>query len=211
MKPTLKPPTCRVKIMSKIRIFSLLAAIAVVLFASLASCKKPEPADEGEVVAAAKELLTAAVEVNRVFFGEGLPMGERVAPSVDIGYAEYVPLDEEHIGMSQSDIMDIARPVYAESYCEDIEKIVFEGVKVTDEEALFPRYVEEKGEMKICYLLSVEGLPERVPLVDTLNVLSVGHDTAELSVDTVCEGKKENITVTLVLEKNGWRLNTPTY
>jgi len=42
-------------------------------------CSKPKPADEAEVHAAAKELVMAAVEVNRMFFWEGLPQEKPVS------------------------------------------------------------------------------------------------------------------------------------
>ncbi len=177
----------------------------------LASCDRPEPADEGEVRAAAVSLLEAAVEVNRVFFGEGLPMGERVAPTVDMGYGEYVALDEEHKYMTRDDIMNIARAVYTEQYCDSLETIVFDGAAIDDDDFVAPRYSEEGGVMKICYLMTTEGLPERVPLTDTLRTVEIKSKSATLEVDTVCEGKTETVTFTVKLEASGWRLDTPTY
>ena len=84
--------------MSKIiRIFASIF-ILIMVIAGTTGCSEPPPADEGEVHAAAKELLPLAVEANRIFFWEGLPHVEPDEDdSVDIGDAEYLELTEEYM------------------------------------------------------------------------------------------------------------------
>lgn len=196
--------------MSKIfRIFVAILAAAIVI--SAAGCSE-EPADEGEVLAAAKELIPAAVEVNRIFFWEGLPHVEpEKDDSVDIGDAEYLELTEDYMFLHESDLMVKAKAVYTKAFCEDIEEVAFTGVAASEDKALFARYIVEMGIMKINRKLSEEGLPERLPVMDTLKTVELEHDSAKVSLDFTCEGKTENQTVTLKLEKDGWRLDTPTY
>lgn len=197
--------------MSKIlRIFIFI--ITAVMLLCAVGCSEPEPANEGEVHAAAKELLEAAVEVNRIFFWEGLPHVESDEnDSIDMGDAEYLELTEEYMFLSESDLMKKAEKVYTASYCEVIKKVGFEGVPVNDDNALFARYVVEMGVMKINRKLSVEGLSERLPNVDSVKTVELKHDSAIVSVEFTCEDKKEIQEVTLKLEDGGWRLDTPTY
>ncbi len=197
--------------MSKIFRIAILALTAVILITAV-GCSEPEPADEGEVHAAARELIPGAVEVNRIFFWEGLP---HVEPDendpVDMGDAEYLELTEEYVYLSESDLMEKAKKIYTEAFCEDIEEIAFTGVAVNDDKALFARYIVEMGIMKINRKISEEGLAERLPNMDTLKTVELKHDSAVVSVEFTCEGKTEIQNVTLKLEDDGWRLDTPTY
>ena len=183
--------------MKKLRLGAIILALAAVIAVSLASCgKKQTPADEGEVIAAAKELLGSAVEVNRIFFWGGLEYDE----------AKYI---------SQSELMEKVRSVYTESYSDDIEKVAFEGVNVSDDSALLARYVSEGGVMKINVSQAKNSLPERIPDTDTVRIAdvkdAVGADTAVIAVYAECGGERSEFTVTLKLEADGWRLDTPTY
>ena len=188
---------------------SIITAVTMIL---AVGCSEPPPADEGEVHAAAKELLEEAVEVNRIFFWEGLPHVESdEKDSVDMGDAEYLELTEEYMFLSESDLLAKADKVYTKSYCEVIKKVGFEGVAVNDDNALFARYVVELGVMKINRKLSEEGLEERLPNVDSVKTVELKHDSAIVSVEFTCEGKKEIQEITLKLEDGGWRLDTPTY
>lgn len=190
----------------------LATVLAAVVITAAVGCAEPEPADEGEVLEAARELIPAAVEVNRVFFWEGLPHVEPEEESaVDLGDAEYLPLTEDYVFLLESDLMREAEKVYTESFCEDIEEIAFTGVAANDDTALFARYIVEMGEMKINRKLSEEGLSERLPNMDTLKTVELKHDSAVVSVEFTCEEKVEVQNVTLKLEDNGWRLDTPTY
>ena len=199
--------------MSKALKAALMIATVIGLLCSSAGCAKEEPADEEEVMAAARELIPAAVEVNRIFFWEGLPHEEpdEEENKIEMEETEYLMLTGDYMFLTESELMEKARAVYPEAYCEDIEKIAFEGIAVNDDEALFARYITEMGVMKINRKLSEEGLRERVPDTDTLKFESATSDSAVVSLDFVCEGRTENQSVTLKLEEAGWRLDTPTY
>ena len=107
------------------------------------------------------------------------------------------------------------RSVYTESYSDDIEKVAFEGVNVSDDSALLARYVSEGGVMKINVSQAKNSLPERIPDTDTVRIAdvkdAVGADTAVIAVYAECGGERSEFTVTLKLEADGWRLDTPTY
>ena len=182
------------------------------ILSATAGCSDPPPADEGEVHAAAKELLPLAVEVNRIFFWEGLPHVEpEDSDKVDIGDAEYLDLTEEYMYLSESDLMEKAEKVYTKEYCEVIKKVAFEGVAANDEEALYARYIVEMGVMKINRKLSMEGLAERIPNVESIKTVEIKHDSAILSVEFTCEGETEIQNVTLKLSDGEWRIDSPTY
>lgn len=202
--------------MKKLRLGAIILALAAVIAVSLASCgKKQTPADEGEVIAAAKELLESAVEVNRIFFWGGLEYDETTMSSQDLGDAAYAELSGDAKYISQSELMEKVRSVYTESYSDDIEKVAFEGVIVSDDSALLARYVSEGGVMKINVSQAKNSLPERIPDTDTVRIAdvkdAVGADTAVIAVYAECGGERSEFTVTLKLEADGWRLDTPTY
>lgn len=184
---------------------------AMMLICSFAACSTPEPADEGEMLEAAKTLLESAVEVNRIFFWEGLPHEEPAEDSIEVGDSEYLDLTEDYMYLMESDLMAKAEAVYSESFCQDIRVIAFEGIKVTEDDALFARYIVEQGIMKINRKLSEEGLSERLPNTDTVETVEITHNTATVSVEFTSDGVTEKQNVELVLEDGGWRLDTPTY
>ncbi|MBR4880684.1 MAG: hypothetical protein IKU19_02050, partial [Clostridia bacterium] len=183
----------------------------IIVISAVTGCSDPPPADEGEVYAAARELLPLAVDANRIFFWEGLPHVEPEDDKVDIGDAEYLELTEEYMYLSESDLMEKAEKVYTKEYCEVIKKVAFEGVAANDDEALYARYIVELGVMKINRKLSAEGLAERIPNVDSIKTVEIKHDSAVLSVEFTCEGKTERQDVTLKLSDGEWRIDSPTY
>lgn len=198
----------------KLRAINAALTAVVLLIGSLyaGGCTEAEPADGDEVLAAAEKLVEQAIEVNRIFFWEGLPHEEPTDGSDEIAKeAEYLPLTEDYRYLSELDLIEKAEAVYSASFCEDIRKIAFEGVKVTDDEALFARYIEEGGVMKINRMLSESGLSERLPVEGSAKLDEVGHDVATVSVEFRTGEKVEVQVVTLVLENGGWRLDTPTY
>lgn len=199
------------RLMNNIR--SIIAAFiaAMMLIVVFQGCSKPEPADEGEMLEAAKVLLESAVEVNRIFFWEGLPHEEPADDKIDVGESEYLELTEEYMFLLESDLMAKAEAVYSESFCKDIKTVAFEGIKLNEDEALFARYIIEQGVMKINRKLSEEGLSERLPDITTIETVEITHDSATVSVAFTCEGVTEKQNVDLVLEESGWRLDTPTY
>lgn len=192
------------------RIVSVLLA-AVILVSVTSSCSKEELPTEDEIISASKTLLENAVEVNRIFFWEGLPHVEVTEDKIDLGDAEYIVLTEDYMYLSQNDLMEKARSVYSESYCKDIESVSFEGVKIDDDNALFARYIEEQGVMKINRRLSESGLSERLPDTDTIQIVELSGKRAVVNLSFSCDGITEKQNVTLVKEADGWRLDTPTY
>lgn len=185
---------------------------AVIFTASFVGCSdKPKILSKEEITEEAKVLLDAAVEVNRIFFWEGLPHEESADASAQLGYSEYLPLTGDNAYISENDLLAKAEAVYTKQYCGDIKTIAFEGVKVTDEDALFARYIVEGGVMKINRKLSDEGLRERIPDKDSIQVVEVHEKLAIVNLSFTRDGQIEKQNVTMRLEENGWRLDTPTY
>lgn len=210
----------KAKIMSKSgkksKLWLALASLALALAMTLASCGNSEPpADEGEVIAAAKTLLESAVEVNRIFFWGGLAHDEVPESAIDMGDAVYAELSGDAKYISQSELMEKVRGVYTKSYSDDIEKVAFEGVNVSEDTALLARYVSEAGVMKINVAQAEAGLPERIPDTETVRLSgereSLTSNTAIIVVEAECGGERQELTVKMKLEADGWRLDTPTY
>lgn len=191
-------------------IASVLCVIISLTFIAGCGETKEVPTKE-EVIEEAKVLLEAAVEVNRIFFWEGLPHKELPEGATDTGKSLYLELTDEYMFLLESDLMAKAEAVYTKQYCNDIKTVTFEGVKVTDDDALFARYVVEEGVMKINRDLSEEGLAERLPQLDTIQVVEYHAELAIVNLAFKVGDTTEKQNVTMRLEENGWRLDTPTY
>ena len=65
--------------------------------------------------------------------------------------------------------------------------------------------------MKINRDLSEEGLEERIPQLDTIQVVEYHAELAIVNLAFKVGDTTEKQNVTMRLEENGWRLDTPTY
>ncbi len=198
----------------KTKIISLILAITAVL--TLASCGVSK-ADKEEICAAAKELITASYEINEIYFGRGLDVTEKEV----LVHTEYVYVDES-TGYSNIDaVKEATAKVYSTDYCEDyLYVMAFEGIKSGDDEESaisYPRMREDtKG--KLCQLKSVseEGADlKRTYDFDSIKVESYVRGVAIIKIKSLIDGEYDEaageITLTLVRQADGWRLDSPTY
>ncbi len=198
----------------KTKIFALILAITAVL--TLASCGVSK-ADKEEIITAAKELITASYEINEIYFGHGL----EVTTKEVLVNTQYVYV-EESTGYENIDaVKEATAKVYSTDYCEDyLYVMAFEGIKSEDEEDTaisYPRFREDtKG--KLCQLKSVseEGAElKRTYDFDSIKVESYVRGVATIKIKSLIDGKYDEdtgeITLTLIKQADGWRLDSPTY
>lgn len=191
------------------KIISVFLTLAV-LSACLCACS---PHSNDDIAAAAKDLIEKSYEINEIYYGKGLPYTEDII----IGIAtEYALVDSEACGYSTiEDLKKAAAAVYSADYCEHLFKVAFEGLSTEELETVsFARYLEDFGyQLTILKEAAEKGLElNRTYDLSTLTVEKCQRNTATVSVTSLVDGvEDEVITITMVFEADGWRLNTPTY
>lgn len=198
----------------KTKIISFVLALLMVL--SLTSCGVSK-ADKEEIISAAKELITASYEINEIYFGKGLKTtGKEV-----LVHTEFEYVDETTGYGSIAVLKEATSKVYTEDYCNDyLYVMAFEGIKSSDDEESaisFPRFREDtKG--RLCQIKSAkeDGADlKRTYDFDSIKVESYVRGVATIKIMSLVDGKADEttgeITLKLVKQADGWRLDSPTY
>lgn len=196
----------------KNKIFRLPALIftAILLCTSLVSCGDVEYTED-EIKETAKTLIEASFELNEIYFGEGLASGGETSISSSL----YSPVSEDCKYRSTTEIKAATQKVYTEDYCKLLFKRGFEGSSLEDDtNVVYARYIDDfDGRLTVRKNLGDEALKlGRTYDFSTAKAEKMKKDEAQISVVSLVDGKTDvTVTFTLRLEKNGWRLDTPTY
>lgn len=211
------------------RILSLfMAMLSILVVCSFSSCgdgiAKNAPKAE-ELRARVEELLAAAVPVNEIFYGEGLPVyahdsdyaKEHGIYTDDTGYEHYDVVKLECPYHSISELKELAETVYSADYLKGVYEVMFDGVMGAEEGTMvYARYIDRKGDLFMCNFTGYDLLPgKRVWDVSTLTV--VGPSTANdvhIRMNSWLEGKEDETktyTLELVKQNGVWLLNNPSY
>lgn len=206
------------------RIFAAILAAAL-LSALLCSCSSTT-IGEDEAKAIAEELIAGSLEINEIFFGEGLPTdteSEAIRSyygilGIDIDSELYLPVSADARFTSIDGIKAAALEVYSADYCDYLFDMAFDGFAGEGGDVVFARYIEQYD------LLTVYS--EIVPLTDgvrsfdysSIVIKKLASDYVLLTIDSSLGGApSESILLKLVREKRpdslsfGWYLDTPTY
>ena len=192
--------------------------VLVLLLASLAltSCSSGLSDEEAKAIAA--ELIEKSYEVNRIFFGEGLPHEEDASPEDNTDYdvkpVNYLPVKsvEYH---STDDLKALAEQVYTDSFLEPVFKSAFDGITDSDGRIYqYARYLDS-----FYYGLSIRSDAEedaissgRVFDTSTIKIVGQGRNYVFFSVMSTVEVEEPTEeTLSLKDEGSGWRLDSPTY
>ena len=219
--------------MKKATVTLTAAFLAAILAASLFSCGKRY--EDAEIISAAKELIERSEEINRIYFGEGIPLADEEdyaelypwlappAPSED-GEDDltYYMVKPDCGYSSTEDIKKATLSVFTEDYSEILFANAFSGVTVVVGEGdqaerqlvSLARYIDsDEGYLAARILSEEEKLPlGRVYGLDKTTVVSQRGTEAKIKVpSTSPDGEEEEIELTLKMTADGWRLDTPTY
>jgi hypothetical protein len=212
------------------------AFFAAILAVSLFSCGKKY--EDGDIIAAAKELIPKSLEINEIYFGDGIPLADEedyaelypwLIPSVPVKEDGSVEdnltyyMVKPHCGYSSvEDIKKATLSVFTKEYAEILFSNAFSGVTVVVGEG---DQAERQSVSLARYIDSEDGyLAERIPTEDeklpmgrvydlaTVSVVSQRGTEAKVSVSTKSPGGvAEELELTLKMTADGWRLDTPTY
>lgn len=193
----------------KTKIVSFILAIASVI--CLASCGV-SGAQKDEIKNAAAELIEKSYEINVIYFGEGL-----AASGNDVvAHSEYEYVADEAKFHTIEEVKTATAAVYSSDYCNDYLFLLgFEGLKTSDDATVsYPKYLEDtKGKLTVRKSVKEDAIAlNRTYDYDSIKVESYVRGLATITVQSFVDGEKdEKITLTLVKEAEGWRLNSPTY
>ncbi len=186
----------------------ILAAALVFIFAD-----KPLKITEEEALAVLTDLVPKSHEINRILFGEGLPVGED-SEKDNTTAVEYTVIKDGGGYTSIAEIKEAAEKVYSKQYLKGVYVGAFEGEFMESEQGVImtvsPRYREIGGK------LYIDVKAQKLNIRDKLEVVSVkvGKRTPKyIKLDTVCRenGKELELEMVITKENGAWRLDAPTY
>lgn len=197
-------------------IFTFVLVLTLIFTISLTSCGDRDY-DEAEVIEASRELLLKSIEVNKVFYGEGLIIDEDTNFSNGSYYPAYEPQLEN---MSFSDIEGLKK-LTESVYTKELSELIFSTKlsSVEDESYVISlaRYYQRDDEFIRCIMVYKDAEVLYTNEVDydydSIKVIGADGEYIKISVDTVLtdkEGSSEKVNIELILleEENGFRLDT---
>ena len=204
------------KIITLILVFSLVLSLSL----GLSSCDREY--DANEVSTAAKDLIEKSLLLNKIYWGEGIPYMQSVSASL---YCEADFIALSGLGFYTVDeLKKKTEEVFSKAYCEDIFETSFSSIKDGEEIQFYARYYQKYEDefqtIPICIMVYSRFenlLPDKVEyLYDTLTVTHSEGDVVYVKVDAKVTKDEEHeqikeMTIGLIEEENGWRIDTSTY
>lgn len=198
------------------KIFTFLLALTLLFSFSLTSCGDRDY-DEEEVIAASRELLLKSIEVNKVFYGEGLILDE----DTNFSNGSYYPAYElQFENLSFNDIEGLKK-LTESVYTKDLSELIFSTKlsSVEDENYVISlaRYYQRDDDFIRCIMIYKDAevlyTNEVDYIYDSIKVIGADGEYIKITVDTVLtdkEGSSETVNIELKLleEENGFRLDT---
>ena len=205
--------------MKRFKAVILILCIVISLSLSLTSCDRKY--DEAEVRAAAEELIEKSQVLNRIYWGSGIPY---TATSSSL-YCEADFIALSVLGFYTVDEMkEKTREVFSKEYCEYIFSTSISSVKDGEEIEFYARYYQKYEDENqtipvniMVYSRFENLLPDKIEyLYDTLEVTHSEDETVFVKVKVKVTRDEEHsqireITIGLVEEEKGWRIDTSTY
>ena len=202
-------------------LLTILLSLATLL--SLLSCEKEKNReyDETEVKTAAKNLIEASLFLNEVYYGKGIPIAE-AAQSVTQG--TYKEANGEYLArhgiVNLKALREMTAKVFSDAVCEQINSTVFESVRDDGVVKSYVRYFEKTTTQGMFIMVDTKAVVyftgAREYLYDTLEVLGSEGERVKVSLTVRVEDEEGifhemPLTVALIEETDGWRLDGPTY
>ena len=166
---------------------------------------------EEEIKKTAEELVENSLELNEIYFGEGLPITDEKS----IASALYSPVTEDCKYHSTTEIKAATEKVYTADYCKVLFKRGFEGTSLESEtKVVYARFIDDfDGRLTVRNDLKETALTTgRTYDYSTMKVEYMKKGEAQVSIQSIVDAKPDvSVKITLKLESSGWRLDTPTY
>ena len=175
--------------------------------------------DEGEVVAAAKTLIQKTEDLNEILWGSGIRYTLDEAPNGYYYRADGFFLIENEI-RDYDHLKELTRDAFTDSYATQIfnSSVFSEAKDIYGNIAHLARYGRgDEGEILVYSKWEPFNIDIPEYKYDTLKCVSVKGDEVFVSIECSVIDEQtgdeisETLTVGLIEEADGWRINTPTY
>ena len=178
--------------------------------------------DEEEVMAAASELITAATELNEIYYGKGISFLENSSHNISI-YREADPMSLEKYGIKTvSQLKQKTLEVFADSHAESMFESAFSGTFAQNGTSNMSRYYQkydDKGVNPICIMVRSDYEPlmnsENIYDMSSLKVEGSKREYVYVTIDvTVISGdniQEQTLKIRLIEEEDGWRVSSTTF
>jgi hypothetical protein len=191
------------------------------LCVNLSSCNRKY--DEVAVKEEAARLIAASVDLNEIYWGRGIGYVQDASGSNGAYYeANFFDLIKYGI-RTVDDLKAKTALVFSEAYCESIFATAFSSVVDAEELQIYARYYQKYEDENntvpvaiMVYSLAKVLLTDQIEYhYDTIEVVGskkkTVYVTIEISVTREDKTQTKVLKIGLLEEKNGWRLDTPTY
>ena len=185
--------------MRKLRIIISLLLICIMTL-SLVSCESK--VSEEEAVSLVKKFVEDSYELNEIFYGKGLSYYESVDGEYSSVYSA-VKLDEKYT--TSKELKDRTREVFSASYANSIIGYVFSLTPGIYGQSKQPRYSESGGYITVLRDYEVIDITEYD--YDTVKIKKIKRKEIKA---TIMSTENEEVEIVLVLEADGWRLDSAT-
>lgn len=193
----------------------MILAIALIL-TSFVGCAKTEPIADEEAAAILTELVPKSEKINEMIWGEGLPIEEgQDGPLETVTAAQYRRVAENAPYHSFAEMKAAIAEVYSDDFiAKTINYTAFEGAEDAldgnTSSKVYPRYYEEDGVLwtditNKGFDLTTEIDPSSAKVVDANGNKQI------VEVKAIVAGEQMTLSLTIVEQESGWRLDTPTY
>ena len=202
----------------KIKCLSIV--LMVLLLCSLVffgGCQQSNPPALQDVYDVAVDLIEQSYAVNDILFGYGLSVwkyGSSYAETMSVygSTPQYETTTPYSIPSTTGRIRTMLSAVYSTSYVESLTATLFDGYAY-EEGAMVAQYKEDSKGLHQYRFYDPLVTWQRIYDYSTMRVIGGDEKTAMIEIDSHLEHDQTVLTVqlVLVLEDNGWRLDTPTY
>lgn len=177
-----------------------------ILLGALSGCSVKMSDEEARSILS--ELVPLSLEMNGIFFGDGLPLeDENAEPMESVTGGQYMRVSPTAKYQSIAEIKTAAESIYTAEYLQNsVYPMAFDGV-----DDARPRYAERDG--VLCRNLNSVSFPltDRLEF-DRATVSDTGYEVIELSVPyTDADGAEKTAKITLRQQNGKWLLDSPTY
>ena len=200
------------------RILSITVILALLL-TSLASCNRAF--DEEEVISAAKELLKSAEKLNYIYYGDGIKYYDNSEAAISI-YREAQKSHLDELGFhTVEELKAMTEETFTAGYSQIMYSSVLDTLRVDDTIVGYKRYYDqenEDGTITLMVNMQYESLLKSTIVYDydSITVKKSVKEKVYLSVNAVVintegDSRSVEITINLVEEEDGWRIDNPVW
>ena len=176
--------------------------LTTIMVVSMVGCKGES---EAMAITIVNNLVQQSYELNVIYFGEGMEAQE---PENELDL--YVPVRGSSNYTSYLALANRTREIFSEAYSNSIISLAFNGESgALGSTAVYARYIEYEGYLSV--RRDIEGIEVAKYDLTTTEIIKNSKNFIIAKIKTRDTNKPEFVEITLINEKNGWRIDSATY